>query len=188
LHDRQDGFVTGFSSFGEGLAGPGDLDGDGIPDLVVSDSHDSDGGEYRGAVWLVSMRADGSMKDAKKISNWEDSFEGILHNGSNFGSSVCGPGDIDGDGVPDLLVGSQEGLWTLFLKRDGTVRTHSLVGNPAPDRQRASEFPICMTSTSAHDAGHPVRLMLGEVILGEKWRSETLRWAVLDSTWSLRAP
>lgn len=188
LNDRHDAFVKEFSQFGAALAGPGDLDGDRIPDLAVSDPYDSDGGEDRGAVWLVGLKADGSMKDAKKISNWGGGFKGLLHNESRFGASLCAPGDIDGDGVPDLLVGSHEGLWMLFLNRNGAVRSHSLVGDPGPSAKRALEFPLCIASARGQDGGTPILLMFGEWIVGEPRGRGTLRRALLDPSGELRRP
>jgi hypothetical protein len=187
LHDRQDGFTTRYSCFGEMLAGPGDLDGDGIPDLAISEANDSDGGANRGAVWLVFLTADGSMKGAKKISNWEGGFSGILHNSSRFGASLCAPGDIDGDGVPDLLVGSSEGLWTLFLKRDGSVRTHTLVSNPSVGGMWVPYFPISIASTRTREGARTIRLAFGEMVVTEQGqRSETLGRAILDATGALQ--
>jgi len=188
LNHGPDALVKGYSGFGDALVGPGDIDGDGVADLAVSDPQDSDGGEDRGAVWLVGLKADGTMKDAKKISDWGGGFKGLLHNESKFGTSLCAPGDLDGDGVSDLFVGSHEGLWMLFLNRDGVVRSHSLVGNPQPKAKRVSEFPLSIASTRTHGPGSPILLMLGEWTSAEQREIGTFRRALLDPSGELRRP
>jgi hypothetical protein len=44
-----------------------------------------------------------------------------------FGSSLAAPGDLDGDGVPDLLVLSKRRVWLLHLARNGKVKDASAV-------------------------------------------------------------
>jgi hypothetical protein len=121
IHGREDGF-EGAYWFGDALCAIGDVNGDGVTDLAVADSGDHDGGDVRGAVWVIMLAPDGSVQGRQKISDWHGEFEGRLVDWSRFGLSVAGPGDVDHDGVPDLLVGSAEGIWTLALRPDGTVR------------------------------------------------------------------
>jgi hypothetical protein len=42
------------------IAGVGDVDGDGVPDLAVGSGFDDDGGELRGAVFVAFLGADGT--------------------------------------------------------------------------------------------------------------------------------
>jgi len=49
---------------------------------------------------------------------------------SQFGKSLAGPGDLDGDGVPDLLMGASDRVDALRLERDGSWRTsYTLLGS-----------------------------------------------------------
>ncbi len=82
--------------FGDALAGPGDVDGDGVPDVAVGDPSFPDpfGGAYGGRVTLHS--------GATGLVLWETS--GVA--GDHFGSSMAAVPDVDGDGVGDLLVGA----------------------------------------------------------------------------------
>ena len=119
--------------FGRALAGIGDLDGDGLPDLAVGANYDDDGGSNRGALWLLRLNADGTVKQTSKISSTQGGFTGPLRANDEFGRAVASLGDLDGDGVIDLAVGAptdstggtrRGAVWILFLNRDGTVKRH----------------------------------------------------------------
>jgi len=124
--------------FGWSIASLGDLDGDGIIDLAVGARGDDDGGLNSGAVWILFLNSNGTVKSHQKISDTEGEFTGTLDNSDLFGFSVASLGDIDGDGINDLAVGSQldddggtnrGAVWILFLNNDGTVKSHQKISN-----------------------------------------------------------
>lgn len=141
ITNHQGGFGDGLSSqdeFGRGVSSIGDLDGDGVIDVAAGAWHDDDGGKHRGAVWIMFMNVDGTVKAKQKISSVHGGFSGTLKNEDWFGSSVAGIGDLDGDGVLDLAVGAvgdddggyQHGAaWILFMNTDGTVKTHQKISS-----------------------------------------------------------
>jgi len=91
-------FYTGNyrEDFGCSVAGVGDVSGDGVPDILIGAQNGYDWYGYQsGAAYLISG-ADGS----NPYVFFGDS------SGSQFGKSVDGTGDVDGDGLPDIVVGA----------------------------------------------------------------------------------
>jgi hypothetical protein len=114
--------------FGMSLAALGDLDEDGLPDLAVGADLDDDGGSSSGAVWVLFLAADGSVRAQAKLGALAGVPVGAV---DRLGASIALVGDVDGDGVPDLAAGalldddggSNAGaVWVLFLARDGALK------------------------------------------------------------------
>jgi len=112
--------------FGSALAGLGDLDGDGTIDLAVGANRSDIGGTDRGAVWILSLDADGKVKAQQKIANGSGGFNGKLTDGDEFGSAVADIGNLDDKNLSDMAVGApldddggtdKGALWILFLKQ-----------------------------------------------------------------------
>jgi hypothetical protein len=89
------GTISGTSGdhFGDSVSGIGDLNGDGIPDIVVGAPGHTGGGQ----VSVISGTS----------SSWASlGTVGPVNGGGNFGANVDGMPDVDGDGKPDFLVGA----------------------------------------------------------------------------------
>lgn len=111
--------------FGESVAGIGDLDVDGIPDLAI-------GRKIKngfGYLLVARMRADGTARNVLRVGMNEGGFDPSPDFvGGLFGTTLTPLGDLDRDGVLDLLVGEGEydgpfpgAYWVLFLEPLGSV-------------------------------------------------------------------
>ncbi|KAL6075745.1 Ephrin type-A receptor 4a [Balamuthia mandrillaris] len=134
------------------LAYLGDLDGDGVGDIVLSCPYRSN--NYQGEVYVLYMNDDLTIKDVKTISSCSNCSESGGYDGYgygsyswgyaygrevdvedvippwsyNFGNSITGLGDFDGDNIPDLVVGMngadsfKGAVYILLLNRNATVK------------------------------------------------------------------
>jgi hypothetical protein len=110
------------SGFGVSIDAAGDVNRDGIPDLIVGAYRERYGGYAVGAAHVFSG------KDASEILR----FPGSGFDFSEVGLAVCGAGDANADGFDDLGVGAP-GIRTasVFSGRDGSL-LHLFEG-PNPD-------------------------------------------------------
>lgn len=87
------------------VAGGGDLNGDGIGDIVIGASHDGEGGFDAGAVYVVWGGAGGTV-DLSLVATGIGGAKIVGTAGSLTGASVAVAGDMNGDGRADLVIGS----------------------------------------------------------------------------------
>jgi hypothetical protein len=140
---REGGFSGNLDSddhFGAALAGIGDLDNDGTPDLVVGAPGGDDRGTDRGEIWVLFLDPDGKVRDEQKITEREGGFDGNLDDNDAFGSAIADVGDLNDDGIPDLAVGAPNdddgadnagAFWILMMDTDGRVAAWQKVSNSA---------------------------------------------------------
>ncbi len=74
--------------------------------MAIGAMQDSDGGYVTGAVYILFLETDGLAKSSQKISNWYGNLPYELDTNDALGSAVRDIGDLDGDGVHDLVVGT----------------------------------------------------------------------------------
>jgi FG-GAP repeat protein/hemolysin type calcium-binding protein len=110
-NNNNNGFVINGVDAGDGsgisVSSAGDVNGDGLADLIVGALHDDPNGNDSGASFVVFGKGDGT---AVELSNIENGNGGFVINGvSTFdisGKSVSSAGDVNGDGLADLIVGA----------------------------------------------------------------------------------
>jgi Ca2+-binding RTX toxin-like protein len=101
--------VAEFDQSGFSVSSAGDVNGDGLDDLIVgAQSDDPNGNSNSGASFVVFGKANGA---AVELSTVEAGSGGFVINGANAfdasGASVSSAGDVNGDGFDDLIIGAQ---------------------------------------------------------------------------------
>lgn len=119
--------------FGGSVANIGDLNGDGVIDLAVGAYRDDDGGENKGAVYILFLNSDGTVNSAQKINEQSSNFDVVFNIDARFGKSIDLTEDINEDGKVDIIVGSSDltvegAFYILNLNEDGTVSSYEKYG------------------------------------------------------------
>ena len=147
--------LTATDRFGTSVANIGDLDGDGVNDLAVGarnddmdENGDPDGAINRGAVHIVFMNTNGSVKSTVEIN--DSTANGPTLNSSDFfGDSVENVGDLDGDGVNDLAVGASGDnaggnnrgtIHIMFMNTDGSVKSTVEINSSTENGPTLTDF------------------------------------------------
>jgi len=125
-----DAFLRSGDAFGSAITNIDDLNLDNVSDILVGAPGDDDGGVDTGAVWVLYLAASGRVITQQKLSPLEGDFEGVLRPGDGFGEALANAGDVDRNGISDLLVGApgdddggidSGAAWLLFPGRDGKI-------------------------------------------------------------------
>jgi len=110
--DGNNGFkINGVStgdSLGISVSAAGDINGDGIDDLIIGAILAGTPGDYAGASYVV-FGSDEAWAGSLNLSSL-DGGNGFAINGvadqDSLGNSVSAAGDINGDGIADLVIGA----------------------------------------------------------------------------------
>ena len=121
LEDR-----SGFS-----VSGAGDVNNDGLADLIIGARHGDSGGTDSGESYVVFGKANGTAVDLNSVAGGTGGFLiDVSGPGDLAGGSVSSAGDVNGDGFADLIIGASRGdgggyrsgeSYVVFGKADGTA-------------------------------------------------------------------
>jgi hypothetical protein len=89
--------------FGASVANMGDIDGNGVNDLAVGARGDE---SYTGAVHILFLNEDGSVDSTIEINGSTTHKGPTLSAGDSFATGLAHIGDLNGNGVNDLVVGA----------------------------------------------------------------------------------
>ena len=122
---------------GASVSGAGDVNGDGLDDVIVGAYYHYD--DRTGASYVVFGKTNNDMVELSAIADDDDGAGFIIKGvdtGDRSGISVSGAGDINGDGLDDLIIGARDAdpnengsgaSYLVFGKSDGNTVELSLV-------------------------------------------------------------
>jgi hypothetical protein len=108
--------ISGFAIYGStgeisgySVSGAGDVNGDGLADLVIGAPLADDNGTDSGSSYVVFGKVTGAAVDLADVERGNGGFvvRGI-DDGGEAGRSVSGAGDVNGDGLSDIVIGAPE--------------------------------------------------------------------------------
>jgi hypothetical protein len=178
----QGDFVPTPSFFGSALAGIGDLDGDGVPDMVATcylcaNANTTAFPDDKEMFFVFFLNANGTVKSYVRHTYAEIDPEFYTQADDQFGTSVANIGDIDGDGVVDVAVGARYGntsyayaeaagaVYILLLNTTGGIKDVVRIEGEqiTPELELFDQFGWDVTAVGDIDGNGVVDLAVGAV-------------------------
>jgi hypothetical protein len=132
---------------GQSVKGAGDVNGDGLADVVVGALGASPNGLFSGRAYVVFGRDAGKPTHLADIA--AGTGAGFVMNGAvelDFaGSAVAGAGDVNGDGLADVIVGA----YGADINGDTSGRSYVVFGKP-------SNKPVELSAVAVGLGGFPI--------------------------------
>ncbi|MCP4959241.1 MAG: hypothetical protein GY925_08250, partial [Actinomycetia bacterium] len=175
--------ITGLAEgdhLGTAVSGLGDISDDGIDDFAISTPNS--GSSNQGHVYVVYGSSSLSSTDSFDLSKL-NGVNGFRVGGSTsntlLGESLAGPGDVNGDGVRDVLMGQEGkakvvfGAPTRFDFKEVDVEADSVIFTQATGLETGDEF-IYTGAEGAHVGGLVPDTRYHAIVNGN---SDTLQFA-----------
>lgn len=132
LHGGFGSILSSNSDFGYRTINPGDIDKDGVQDLVVSAPH-SNGN--KGAIHVLMLNKDNTIKSRIEIAENVNGFNTTLNSDELLGFGLAPLGDFNNDGIPDIAIGSRSSdgavhagaIYICYLDTNGKVKSHQKI-------------------------------------------------------------
>ncbi|RYH13240.1 hypothetical protein EON65_36140 [archaeon] len=157
------------ANFGWSVVSIGDIDNNGVDDIAVGAPNEgfqntSSGADVigAGAVYILLMGDMGTVLSYTRLGhNSADNL--VLSANDQFGYSVAGIGDLDGDGVPDMVVGAPgyiiSSAYILYMQTNGSIRNLTLIRGEytgvLPDGVNSTSFNLSSVSAYTYN-GPPI--------------------------------
>ena len=145
--------LEGYDMFGSSIADIGDLNNDGVNDIIVGAIGAdcvSCVGNNSGEVHIMFMNTDGSVDSTVEINDSTPNGPDISAT-DNLGSSVADIGDLDGDGVNEIVVGALKddgsgdtrgAVHIMFMNTDGSIDSTVEINDSTPNGPDISDADL----------------------------------------------
>lgn len=160
------------------VAGGGDLNGDGISDIIISATLDSDGGTQAGKVYVLFGKHGGWVNKEISLKDADASYLGEMPT-DQAGWGLAIAGDVDGDGYHDFLVGTYKDdrgpvdgkAYLIKGKATGWQKNVSLSTIPDYCERHPDGIGYCVSSAGDFDQDG-----LGDYIISAPFNSDIQKW------------
>jgi len=98
------GFMDNYDYLGSAVT-KADVNDDGLVELIVGAYGDDDSADAAGALYVIFLAPDSTVESFQKVSATRGGFTAVLASSNYFGGALDDLGDIDGDGLQEIIAG-----------------------------------------------------------------------------------
>jgi hypothetical protein len=167
---------AGGDALGYGMAAAGDVDGDGLGDMLLGGYGNDDGGTDAGKAYVV-LGASLGVEGTRSVATADHQLVGQAHDLA--GQSTASVGDLDDDGRSDLLISARGDLFFFekgggaYLVLSGTLQGAGTLSLGDADHHFMGEEGLDQAGYMVAGVGDVNGDGLGDLLLGA-WQSDRL--------------